>query len=223
MMHGPIYIRFTLKFVYCVLLRYYAASSDNFLPTFRDHLSVSFKGVGSWRGDRYSPETSARNCRYSLHNCPEQRSPHLHRSGRLKSGIVSSFSTQVEAQLSVRPSEDIKLLHTAWNETRALWGSLVITAGHTDTEEEQEELEARCRHKALYNADFNPETFVGGLTKHTSLLSPKKSGRQGVTSVHITARCSITKDSFRLLWKLYRFVGADRPITAVVRSKVRLG
>jgi len=28
-----------------ILLSYYAASSDNFLPTFRDNLSVPFAGV----------------------------------------------------------------------------------------------------------------------------------------------------------------------------------
>jgi len=33
----------------CVLLRYYAASSGNFLPTFRDNLSVPSSGVNNPR------------------------------------------------------------------------------------------------------------------------------------------------------------------------------
>jgi hypothetical protein len=42
------------------LLGYYAASSGNFLPTFRD---------------RCCPETSVRSCHYSLRNNPEERGP----------------------------------------------------------------------------------------------------------------------------------------------------
>ena len=46
----------TLKFVYCFLLRYYAESSGNFLPTFRDNLSVSYsRGLDHEEGtDRLS-------------------------------------------------------------------------------------------------------------------------------------------------------------------------
>jgi hypothetical protein len=34
----------------CALLGYYAASSGNFLPTFRDNLSAPFQGVKNARG-----------------------------------------------------------------------------------------------------------------------------------------------------------------------------
>ena len=46
----------------CALLGYYAASSDNFLPTFRENLSVSSSGF-----------KSVRNYHYSLRNNPEKR------------------------------------------------------------------------------------------------------------------------------------------------------
>jgi hypothetical protein len=43
----------------CVLLGYYAASSGNFLPTFRDNLSVPSSGAN--RGQIGCPEKSVRN------------------------------------------------------------------------------------------------------------------------------------------------------------------
>jgi hypothetical protein len=46
------------------LLRYYAGSSGNFLPTFRDNLS----------GPKVFPEMSVRNHHYLLRNDPEERS-----------------------------------------------------------------------------------------------------------------------------------------------------
>ena len=54
----------------CVLLGYYAASSGNSLPTFRDKLSGTTsrtKKVGLIG----CPETSERNYHYSLRNNPE--------------------------------------------------------------------------------------------------------------------------------------------------------
>jgi len=59
------------------LLSYYAASSGDFLQTFRENLSVP---IGC-------PETSAINCHYSLRNNAEERSSRLLRSGSLKSHI----------------------------------------------------------------------------------------------------------------------------------------
>jgi hypothetical protein len=56
------------------VLRYYAASSGDFLRTFRVNLSVPI-GYG----------TSARNYHYSLRNNAEERSSHLLRGGSLKS------------------------------------------------------------------------------------------------------------------------------------------
>jgi hypothetical protein len=69
----------------CDLLGYYAVSSGNFLPTFRDNLSVPSSGVNNpkmilsfidpWRLDPIGcTETSAINCRYLLRNSPEERS-----------------------------------------------------------------------------------------------------------------------------------------------------
>jgi len=64
--------------VNCPLLRYYAASSGNSLPTFRDNLSVLSSSV---------------NYLYSLRNSQEERSSHLLRGGSLKSGISLLFPT----------------------------------------------------------------------------------------------------------------------------------
>jgi hypothetical protein len=58
----------------CALLGYYAASSGNFLPTFRDNLSVFSSGVKNQREADSCPETSVRNYDYSLCNNAEQRS-----------------------------------------------------------------------------------------------------------------------------------------------------
>jgi hypothetical protein len=59
----------------CVLLGYYAASSGNSLPTFRDSLTVSSRPA------KMEPigcsGTSLRNYLYSLRNSPEQRSSHI--------------------------------------------------------------------------------------------------------------------------------------------------
>jgi hypothetical protein len=60
----------------CGLLGYYAASSGNFLPTFRDNLSVHLHGSGilyPWRYDPICwPEKSVRNYHYSPRNNPEE-------------------------------------------------------------------------------------------------------------------------------------------------------
>ena len=66
----------------CALLGYYAASSRNFLPTFRDNLSVPSSGVKKARPLRMEPvgcpKTWASNYHYLLHNSPEKCSSHLH-------------------------------------------------------------------------------------------------------------------------------------------------
>ena len=64
----------------CALLRYYAASSGNSLPTFRDNPLKM--------GQVFCPETSVNNYHYSLHNNPEERSSHLLRGASLKSRIL---------------------------------------------------------------------------------------------------------------------------------------
>ena len=64
----------------CALLRCYVDNSGNFLPTFRDNLSVPSKGVENlypWPlkiGPISRPETSVRICHYSLRNDPEEHS-----------------------------------------------------------------------------------------------------------------------------------------------------
>ena len=55
----------------CALMGYYAVSSGNFFPTFRDNLSVlssEFKNPED--GTICCPETSIRNYHYSLRNYP---------------------------------------------------------------------------------------------------------------------------------------------------------
>jgi len=60
----------------CALLGYYAASSGNSLPTFRDNLSGPiFNGQEFKNGGRISySEMSVRNYHYPLRNSPEERS-----------------------------------------------------------------------------------------------------------------------------------------------------
>jgi hypothetical protein len=72
----------------CVLLGYYAASSDNFLPTFRDKLLVPSPDFSTLRiGPIGCPEMSAKNYHFSLGNNPEEHSSQLFRGGGLKSRI----------------------------------------------------------------------------------------------------------------------------------------
>jgi len=86
----------------CALLGYYAASSGNFLPTFRDNLWAPISGVKNPReritilplkmGPIGSPETSLRNCQYSQRINREERISHLLRGGSLKSHTVFFYS-----------------------------------------------------------------------------------------------------------------------------------
>jgi len=56
------------------VLGYYAASSGNSLPTFRDTLSVPSSFLNLKMGPTGCPETSIRNSHYSFRNNPEERS-----------------------------------------------------------------------------------------------------------------------------------------------------
>jgi len=57
----------------CAVSGYYAASSSNFIPTFRNNMSVPvFKRLKM--GPIGCPETSVRNHNYLLRNDPEERS-----------------------------------------------------------------------------------------------------------------------------------------------------
>ena len=68
----------------CALLGYYAASSGNFLPTFRDNISIapsriknpSFGFLPLKKGPIRCPKMSAWNYHYSLRNDPEERNSH---------------------------------------------------------------------------------------------------------------------------------------------------
>lgn len=66
-------------------LSYYAASSENFLPAFRDNLSVPISGVKNSRWDTICTETSVRNYHYWPLINLEECSSHLPSGGRLKS------------------------------------------------------------------------------------------------------------------------------------------
>jgi hypothetical protein len=92
---------FYTTFENCGLLGYYATSSCNFLPTYRDNLSVPFSGFmntkvkNSWTLRMVPiccPETSVRNYFYSLRNNPEERSSQLLRRGSLKSRLIQILS-----------------------------------------------------------------------------------------------------------------------------------
>ena len=78
----------------CILLGYYAASSGNFLPTFRDNLSVPSSGF-----EILNPEdgndrlfwNAGKSCRYfSLRNNPEEHSSQLRLGGILRSRLALS-------------------------------------------------------------------------------------------------------------------------------------
>jgi len=81
----------------CTLLRYYAASSGNFLPTIRDNLSDSSSGEEN-SGIQDSgplkmelicwPETFVSNYHYSLHTDPKERGFNLLCCGSLKSFLL---------------------------------------------------------------------------------------------------------------------------------------
>jgi hypothetical protein len=80
----------------CALLGYYAASSGNTLPTFRDKLLVPSSSV-SWTsrplkmGPICRPETSIKDYYSTLRNIPEERRSHQHRGVSLKSRMLSVF------------------------------------------------------------------------------------------------------------------------------------
>jgi len=65
------------------ILAYYAAISNNSLPTFRDNLLVQSSRVKNpelWSlniGPTRCTETSVKNYHYTMHNNPEERSSHL--------------------------------------------------------------------------------------------------------------------------------------------------
>jgi hypothetical protein len=69
----------------CALLGYYTASSGNFLPTFRDNLSVPSSGAkNTFLEPIGCPETSVRNYNSALHNIPKGSRSHLRSGGSLK-------------------------------------------------------------------------------------------------------------------------------------------
>jgi len=84
----------------CVLLGYYAASSGNFLPTFRDNISIppsrvmnpSFGFLTLKKGPIRCPETLVRNFHYSLRNNQEQRSSLPLPGGSLKTRLAFVFA-----------------------------------------------------------------------------------------------------------------------------------
>ena len=67
------------------LLGYYAASKCNFLPTFRDNLSVQSSGAkNTFLEPIVYPETSVRNYNSALRNIPDGSRSHLHNGRSLK-------------------------------------------------------------------------------------------------------------------------------------------
>ena len=92
----------------CALLGYYAASSGNFLPKFRDNLSVPccFLKMGpigfpltSKMGPIDCPASSIRNYHYLLHDNPEEGRSQPRVCLRLNIFVHSSYSkSQRDAQ-----------------------------------------------------------------------------------------------------------------------------
>ena len=90
------------------LLGYYAASSDNFLLTFRSNISVpslrvkkSEKSLPLKMGPIGFTETSVRNSHYSLCNDPEERSSHEASSKKVQWSVFSGAPGLCTARRSV--------------------------------------------------------------------------------------------------------------------------
>jgi hypothetical protein len=75
----------------CTVLGYYAVSSGDSSPTFRDNISVP--SMGQEMRPIWCPETSVRNYDCSQRNNPEECSSHLLRGGRLKSSKLQPVWT----------------------------------------------------------------------------------------------------------------------------------
>jgi len=84
----------------CALLGYYGARSGNFLPKFRDNLSVPSSRI------KNPKRNSVRNCHFSRSNNSDERSSHLLRGGSLKSH-VRDFRYDSVAQLIVSAASRI--------------------------------------------------------------------------------------------------------------------
>jgi hypothetical protein len=78
----------------CALLGYYTASNGNYLPTFRDNLSVPSSKVKNPGRPTGCPQTLVRNCHYSLRNNPQQRSSQSFVSVRCFFYSVNAGNTQ---------------------------------------------------------------------------------------------------------------------------------
>jgi len=95
MMHGPINIssaiyrgQFGIWIWHATCFENRAPGSSNFLPTFRDNLSVQSSGV---KKSHFCLETSGKNYQYSQSNNLEERNFHLLRGASVKSCAVDLF------------------------------------------------------------------------------------------------------------------------------------
>jgi len=100
----------------CALLNYYTTSSGNPLSTFRDNLSVSSSRVKKSSSLKVRQiaylETSVRNCHYSLHYKPEERSSLLLRFGSLKLHLSKSVTPLKWAELNLKQfNQNIRIPH----------------------------------------------------------------------------------------------------------------
>jgi len=99
------------------VMGYYAAISGNFLPMFRDNLSVSPSGLKLRVGPMGRPETLVINYHYYLRNNPEERGYQILRGGSMKSyirrscfmtnGILMSSRFLMFSRVHIRTQPDI--------------------------------------------------------------------------------------------------------------------
>jgi hypothetical protein len=112
----------------CALLRCYAASSGNPLPTFRHNISVPSSSVKNSNGLHLTscplkmgpircPETSVKHYHSTLRNTPEERRSHQHRDVSLKSRTAAVFVCSVFALSS---STSLQLRHVRRSLSRNL-------------------------------------------------------------------------------------------------------
>jgi hypothetical protein len=112
----------------CALLGYYAASSGNFLSTFRDNQSVSYSGILRF----LNPDDAVRNYQHTLRNNPRDFSSHtgILSSDRAVTRLVTWKSVQLFICLSCVEVEIVwGFLSSAFIASSLRWPTLALKEG----------------------------------------------------------------------------------------------
>jgi hypothetical protein len=99
----------------CTILGYYAATNGNFVPTFRDNLSVLHPLLVLEDGiDRLS-KMSVRNYHYSLCNNTEEHVSHLFHDRNLKSHIILKIPQKLVIIRRLEIDEDLSIVIASYS------------------------------------------------------------------------------------------------------------